>query len=390
MDKTEKSYRNASVIFITVFAILILLPAIFINTKEGISEEEHRELAGFPTIRNEEGQWNTQWQKEFENYLYDRIGGRSLFIATAAAAKLGAFHLSPSDIVHAGKDGWYFYTLEDSIGIGRRDYLFPDDWTDQLAKNQQALSDYYQRKGADYFYMPIPGKPSVYPEFIGGGDFSTGSTIIDQVTAALREQTDVRVIEIKDALLGSKSEGQLFLKQDFHWDTLGSYIAYERILEEMNASFVTKDAAPIAVSIGEANYGPGEVSGYFGNILPDEYAPDVAFEVHSRQITSGDYFDRISELCRDAGLPTRALDHEIDVLENPRAEYGTLLIYGDSQSLLHRKLPLYLAEHFKTVVRVGNIPDTYEPLDDFVQPDVVLYERIERQIAIEYTVPSFR
>jgi hypothetical protein len=386
MKQTDKATRNVNVIFIVVFAALLLFPAVLIDTKGTVSEEEHRKLAEFPSIRTEDGQGNDRWQTEFSDYLYDRIGWRRPFISTASAIKLGAFRLSPNEMVHVGRDGWYFYTYENNIEIGRGAYLFSDDWLSIMAENQQDLRNYYREKGVPYYFMPVPGKPSVYPEFIGGGDFAPGLTLIDQVTQTLREKTDVPVVEVKDALLRNKEKGRLFLKQDFHWDALGSYSAYACILEEMNAGGTLKGAAPVSMRVEEADYGPGEVGGYFGNILPDEIAPDVIWERHSRQVTQGDYYDRIGELCRDADVPSRVQDHEIEILENPDAAYGTLLLYGDSQSLIARKLPLYLAEHFQTVVRIGKMDGPYAPLDAFVQPDAVLFERIERELSVLYTI----
>ena len=388
MDEKSKSNKYVSIVFIICFVALIVLPGLLLDRKTSISEEEHRYLTEFPAFVDASGQVNSQWKDGFADYLYDRIGLRRQFISTAAITKMEFLHISPNEIIHVGKDGWYFYTLQGGVEIARGEYFFTEDYLDVLLENHQAISDYYASKGCEYYFMPLPGKPTVYPEYLSGGKFSTRKTLIDQVNETLNERTTVNTIEVKESFINNKDKGQIFLKQDFHFDTLGSYLAYECILKKMNETGFMNGASPIPTSMVDANYGPGEVSGYLGNILTDEIAPDVTFTMNSRQITDGEYYDRIAEICYEAKSQGCTLDREIGILENPDAEYGTVLIYGDSQTMLERKLPQFLAEHFKTVVRVGNIPDIYGPLDDFVKPDVVIIESIERQISTLYTIPK--
>ena len=388
MEKQDKIKRKVNIIFVLVFAMLIILPGILLDSRSSISEEEHRYLTEFPAIVNEDGRLNDEWKEGFAGYLYDRLGLRAQFISTAAVTKLDILRMTPSDIIHVGKDGWYFYAFQNGIDIGRGEYYLSEEYLNILLENHQAISEYYASKGCEYYFMPLPGKPSIYPEYLNVGNFTLGETVIDQFTTTLNEQSSVNVIEVKESFVNNKDKGHIFLKQDFHVNTFGSYLAYECILKEMNKTGFMNGALPIPIVVEDANYGPGEVSGYMGNILFDEYSPNVLFTMHSQQVTSGEYFDSVNKICEEALTPNRILNLDIGIFENPGAEYGTLLIYGDSQTMLERKLPQYLAEHFKTVIRVGNKPDIYEPLDNFVKPDVVIIESIERQISKTYTVPK--
>ena len=375
--------------FVVVFCLMIVVPALLANRQEdAVSAAEQRYLADFPSAAVIRDEGLAVFRDAFVLALQDRIGLRDAFVRTADAARLYALRQSPSPLVRVGKGGWYFYTGYDNIEIGIGSFMFADGFLSQYTEKQQKVSDYYAGKGIPYFFMPTPSKASVYPEYLPG-DVPVQRTLIDQVTDALAAGTDVNVIGIKDYLIGNKGRGQLYFRQDFHWDTLGSFLAYERIVQELDKAGVLDGAVPIEAEVRDFDYGPGEVSGYFGGILPDEYAPDVVWEAKARKVESGGMYERIKDVCdQGAIVNTRVLASTLAVYENPGAEGGTLLVYGDSMMSEQRKIPAYLAEHFSLVVSVGRIPNVYEALDDEVRPDAVLFQRSERYLGSEFMVPG--
>ena len=376
------------IVFIVCFALMISVPTVLINTKSGvISEEEKRDLNDFPVPAEYKADDILWFRNHFVAALQDRIGFRTEFVRTAGAAKLYALRLSPSSQVRMGKDGWYFYTKEKNIEIGMGTYKYPDEFLSEVAENQQALSDYYKKKGVPYFFVPTPSKSSVYPEYLPG-DYHVRQTVIDQVTETLQSRTDVKVVMVKDHLVNNKDKGRLFFKQDTHWNTLGPYFAYGRVLEEMNRAGVLDGAQPIGVELQEKNFGSGEFSNYFGGILPDEYALDTVWAPSARKIEDGELYDRIYAIC-EAGYihGERQLTYNLSMYENPGAEGGTLLIYGDSMTDSRLKFPLYFSEHFRFVVNVGRLPNIYEPLEDELKPDVVLWQRTERYLDVLFYDP---
>jgi len=388
-DNTAKIKRRVNTAFILAFVLLILFPVFLINhDKNSISVAEQRVLVNFPPGSEVVTKGFSQFRTDFTSGLQDRVGLRNVFVGVAGATKLYTLRQSPNDIARIGKDGWYFYTGDHNIEIGTGAYKFTDEWLSMIDENQQVMSNYFQKKGAVYFFMPSPAKPSIYPEYLPG-DYQVQNTVIDQVTDSLQNNTEVNVIAVKDYLVKNKGLGRLYLKQDFHWDTLGSYLAYEQIIQEMNKVGVLDNAKPISMNIQGKNYGRGEVSNYFGGILPNEYAPDVVWDAHATEITSGEEYEQLKSLCEKGFLEGhRLLDRNFTVYKNPSAEGGTLLIYGDSQMVNERKIPAYLAEHFKLVVNVGGTPNIYEALDDAVKPDVVVFQRSERYLSLLFTVPG--
>jgi hypothetical protein len=321
---------------------------------------------------------------DFSAWLKDNVGFRAEFIKTTAWMKLYAFHSSPTSQIHMGKDGWYFYTLDQNLDIAKGEYTLTDDMLKTIAANQQKINDYYKTLGVDYFLMLTPSKVSIYPEYIKGY-YTIRETPVDILKKYLEAHTDVKVISPKQTLLDHKNKGKLFLQQDLHWTTLGSYYAYQHIVKELNAD-VMQDK-PIDVNVGEMDYGPGEVAGMFGDfeILPHETAPYVYWDQNGKYLEKGEYYDHIKAICEED--KTHDLLLSLAVLENPKANYGRLLIYGDSQISTPKLIPNYMSEHYKEVVNVGISPAINTTLDEYVKPDTVIFSCSERYINIRLLEP---
>jgi hypothetical protein len=372
-------------VFLCAFLLALVLPMFFINTQANkISATENRRLSNFPLVFDESGKLNHGLRLSFISWLNDNIGFRSEFVKIYATIKFKFFRISPSPLIHIGKDGWYYYTGDQNIEIARGTYYLPDEMLETIAYKQKLVNQYYTNKNIDYFLITLPSKSSIYPEYVQES-YHIRETPVDIVEHYLKNENNFHVINPKKYQFSHKDKGKLFLKQDFHWTSLGSYYAYAYIIETLSAAgAIPKNTTPVEIVIAERNYGTGEVAAYLGctGLLSDETAPDVQWDKHGIILDSGEYFDKIMDICNRDGR-----FHYPCILENPNAENGTLLIYGDSQFMPGRNIPQYFAEHFKTVVYAGIDPHINQELEDFVKPDIVLYETVERYI--NYRLPYF-
>lgn len=365
------------IFYIIGFLLIIALPVFTINRIDGLmSDTENRYLASFPAIFNQDGTLSDSLKDGFESWLSDNIGLRSHFVELAATIKVKVFHQSTSEKVVIGRDGWYFYTLDNNLEIASGEYPLTETMLKEIADMQQAISDYYKSNGVEYILALTPSKASVYPEYIGGANYTVGSSPCDIVEEYLNEHTDVCVVNLKTANVAAKEESQQFLKTDTHWTQQGSYTAYCALLEKLNARNVVQ-AAPVKVQFSEDAV-RGEFSAMLGarNILPLETVPIAQWEQHAEQVKDGEWFDSIEKLCKQNA---DAKPYETIVLKNPAAQDNTMLIYGDSQWMVTRKLPLLLAEHFGNVVSIRMRSPNIE-MDQAVIPDVVVFTCSERQI----------
>jgi hypothetical protein len=372
--------KKLQIAFVAAFFAALIIPIMFINNDaNAVSATEKRTLASFPSVFGSDGTANLNFQKEFEAYLNDRIGLRSEFSVMNARVKLYALRMSPNNTVHVGIDGWYYYTLYSNLEIAKGTYPLTDSDLHTISTNQQLINNYYVNEGIKYSLLLTPSKASIYPEFIGQDQYAVRETPVDLIRDDLAK-TEVPVISPKQTMLRNKDKGQLFRKTDTHWTTLGAYYAYTDIIGQMNR-FGMRDK-PIEVTINTQSYSNGDLAGLMGdvNLLPVEYAPDVSWQSRVLDVTSGSFYDEVSKIVNP--------DYESSyfaVFENRQAQYGTLLLYGDSQEMPHLKLPPLLAEHFQRVVYVGIIPEINLSLEAVVKPDYVIFACSERNINLWLT-----
>lgn len=372
-----KKEKLISGIMVFAFLLILFAPIFTLNRIKGaISENENRKLAEFPQIFDESGALSEGLKSGFETWLNDNIGFRDLFLDIAAQIKVHGFHISTSDKVHIGKDGWYFYTLDNNLEIASGEYPLTEDTLKDIAEKQQAISDYYQTQGTEYILVLTPSKASVYPEYIGGADYQVGTSPCDIVEDYLREHTDVQVINVKPANVAGKKDGQQFLKTDTHWSELGSYTAYREILTQLNDLEILNNE-PIQVKFEKANV-RGEFSAMLGSktVLPMETTMSAEWDMQSQFIDEGSCFEAIDQLCKN---DNDAQNYDTIVLQNDSVEQRTLLIYGDSQWRIERNIPQLLAEHFHKVVSI-RMRSPNIGMDQTVQPDVILFGCSERYI----------
>ena len=94
----KSGYKIFLTLFVAVFFAISVVPILEIDTKSEFSQE-NRKLAIFPQ------EFNTNFPKDFEKYLNDRLGFRNEFVRTYKKAMYYGFNVSPSSSIVVGKDG---------------------------------------------------------------------------------------------------------------------------------------------------------------------------------------------------------------------------------------------------------------------------------------------
>ena len=202
-----------SVVFILLFAALLLVPVFTFNRESGVvSATENRVLADFPALRDSAGKLRGEALSGINDWLSDHIGLRDLFLDAYVGVKYRLLGVATTDRVHLGKKGWVFLTANQNIEIGTGSELLSGEELRRIAERQQTLAGEYAARGVSYVLLLTPSKASVYPEYLSVGSGETGCTMCDQLTEYLRANTDVAVINAKESLLAAKDSGQLYYK----------------------------------------------------------------------------------------------------------------------------------------------------------------------------------
>ncbi len=363
-----------SIVVVLLFILLLLLPVVFVKRSGAErSQQENRMLAAYPVLVQEDGSLNQEFFNELEKWFDDHIGFRNTLMTLYANIKLHVFHQSPSEQVHIGKDGWYFFTPNQNIEIAKGTYLGLDErYLQTICEQQTYIRDKLSEQGIEYVLVLPNSKVSIYPEYLRGGNYSVIKTPTDIVTEYLEAHTDIRVIQFKDALLEAKKDEQTFYKTDTHWNEYGVYIACSRIIDNLNEWGLLN--TPITkVSFREGSY-LGELGAIMGDskLLGVESCPkSIITDPKAERISSGERWDSCTKLMKYNGWQMNVYMYENAACAGPK-----ILMFGDSM-FINQNAEEILAESCSEFTYVWNTNIRQEFIDLF-QPDIVVFEITER------------
>ena len=364
-----------NLLIVTLFVLLIALPLITVEWKgNDYSEAEKRMLAPFPTLLQEDGNWNSNAGRETKAWLEDHIGFRAQLVQLSASIKLKLFHQSPSDRVHIGNDGWYYYTQDENLQIATGKYTFTDNVLEQILENHLAIQKKLEARGIEYMILLPTSKVSVYPEYMRYGSGEIRETPVDIVADYLEANSDLKVVRLKEPLLEAKKTQQVFFKTDTHWTQAGAYAAYREIIKRMNGWGLC-GTDPVDVRFDEAEY-VGEFGAMMGIDLPAEKTLNtVILEQNAVKNQESEKYNKFKTAIEAEGIYNPCYYYENTSVPGP-----SVMMYGDSMFGSWNATEL-LAENFSEFsyiwdrnIRLG--------LLDTMNPDIVIYELTERYLNV--------
>lgn len=373
-----KKHGIGNIILLLGAALLLLLPLAKINLVSGkISESENRVLASFPSLIGEDGKLTEQYFSKFKSWFNDNIGFRTDYVALNGWLQYNVLHHSPSSKVEIGKDGWMFYTLDNNVDMAKGAYPnFGSDILQLTCERQTRIQEKLAEKGIDYVLVLPASKVSIYPEYIASADCQVRETPSDLLAAYLKENSNVNVIKLKDALLKEKENHQLYFKTDTHWNDWGAYTAYREIITQLNAMGLC-DAQIAEVSVEEGTY-KGEFSAMMGNrnLLPEEKCPETVI----RNPTSHSIADQEPAVSIQNLLLSQNNHNPFYAYENPtREDQPSVLLFGDSL-FAYWTMPELFAESFSRFSYIWNNYEIDENIIDLFEPDIVICTIGERYL----------
>jgi hypothetical protein len=112
-----------------------------------------------------------------------------------------------------------------------------------------AMEDFRDRlkaRGIELLLVPIPGKPSIYPEMLWHGIKGQPSSPTLALLDDLRER-GFQVADLFHPLLAAKAAGapQLYLKRDTHWSPQGMQVAAEALADRIKRMIPDPDTAAV-------------------------------------------------------------------------------------------------------------------------------------------------
>ncbi|MEJ0056479.1 MAG: hypothetical protein WDN75_12995 [Bacteroidota bacterium] len=366
--------RFLNVIMVTSFLIIIFFPLLDEGFGLHLDKSENTEkriLASRPNFSLESIE---VFPSRYENYYNDNFSFRNSLVRLNSGITSKAYDLSAIPDVLIGKEGWLYY-ISKSQGNSREDYmgrLRVENFTlDSIKKKLERRSNYLNSRGIKFLVAVAPDKHSVYPDFIPSNVGKKGKfqTRLNQITNYLKANSSVQILDLRDALVDSRKTEPLptFKKTDTHWNYLGGFIAYQRIMEALN--MVPKSKTDFKWD----QQGPGEGLDLAG------------------MLGASEEFKELNEVTFTPLFKNDLVVNEIKEYEKPLLG-KVLRVFNNDQSLpkllmFHDSfggaiLP-FLPHHFRESVFVTEsavfVTDLYSTaVIEKEKPDVVIMEMVER------------
>lgn len=239
MKMKKLSYK----IFITVFAMILVLPTVvqlIAGEAANKSEFENRNLAEFPKLSA--ATYKT-FSEDFNTWYDDHLPLRNQLIFMNASVDYHVFKDSPSDTVVLGKNNWLFYGEDVAHCLGR-DELSEGQINDIVRKVKNA-KNVLKSQGMDFVLYIVPDKGRVYTEYVPDyvNKYRAQENSTDALLLALKkaceEDSELKVIFPYDEISAYKDDNPaqtLYGKCDTHWNTMGAYIGAEGFLKAVGES----------------------------------------------------------------------------------------------------------------------------------------------------------
>lgn len=148
-----------SAAFVSVFCVLLALPASKLNT-ENASKAEKRDLAQAPRVFPKGRGFNLHFGRDFDSWLQDRFLLRTQLVRAyiRTVAKLNGNIMENGTAVMNQENGWMFF----------KSFLNqqtpPEAQMDEWADNLRYLQQFCETHGITPYLLICPGKESVYAE----------------------------------------------------------------------------------------------------------------------------------------------------------------------------------------------------------------------------------
>lgn len=238
MDRIRSGQKMENLALVLFFLAAIALPLCrqFSAREEGTETIEARKLAALPPLRWKASSLNL-FPEKFEAYFADHFGFRSTLLRLANRLKSEWFGVSSSPDAVIGKDGWLYYSGDNSFDSFRGARQLT---TNELEGWRQALErrqEWAAARGVHYVFVLVPEKQTIYPEFVPARYRRLRSrTPLTQLVEYMAAKSVVDVIDLRKSLQAAKAGEQVYYKIDTHWNGAGAYAAYRQILERLSHS----------------------------------------------------------------------------------------------------------------------------------------------------------
>ncbi|MCR4741141.1 MAG: hypothetical protein K5886_12890 [Lachnospiraceae bacterium] len=235
-------HKISNVIFISIFMLILILPAVFINRKsEQISVIDNEILPEWPGFDARLSNIDS-----IEKYVNKRIGFREQMISSYIVLNDRLFHVMVHPLFMYGKQGHIFF--KDDAYIRAYQRLNTDkEWLDSFTGFLKDTDAYLKSKDIKFLYYLCPDKKTIYSEYFPDCiHVNENNTPVIEYLENNLEKTEVEYIIPVDELLKAKQSEVVYnrLYDATHWNEDGAFLGHELIDEKVQEWF--DDVPPLS------------------------------------------------------------------------------------------------------------------------------------------------
>ena len=359
--------------FCLLFVALLALPFSLSNFKKNqVSELDNTYL---PEIDWSEEVSARERISQLENYLDMRIGLRSLALDGYVRLNASLFGLMDHPTYMYGKEGHVFYKTANYL-LDYQHLNLDQPWAEHFSGWMQVFSDMAHAQGAEFYYLLIPDKKTVYSEYFPSGFNVLGElSRTDQVLAEL-EKTDVDWFYCLDLLLEAKKTMPVAnVKYDAgHWNENGAFVVLQAQIDRMRVR--NPEIPPLRAEEFVID------TEHMDSLQTSHFPIDEDVPRYTRSRTTAVEDKAWLKEHLTGAERENYCTHYVDP-EHP--ELPRLLVIHDSY-LMHEEK--FFLGHFSEVTFLHRYnltgPQVFARYLENIQPDIVLYENPERSFEIRF------
>ncbi len=355
---TKKTMKKPlSILYICAFFALCIIPVAFMFPGIQGPSSEKRDLAPPPVVYDENGV-NYKLPGDISDYFSDHFGLRNYYVTGYAALNYYTLNSSSNEKVIAGKDGWLFFneTVRDYLG---KDLMTPVQIA-HIKKTLELQKEYLDSQNVAFIFTLAANKNSLYGEYMPPWYVKASPNSNRQLLAESLKGSDVIYADLYGALLAHKGEGQLYHKQDTHWNNFGALVGYRELLRNVQNE------------VKGFEFDPYENTKYE---IKKEFSGDLAgMLLPSAELKDDQYVYDIGTNYKP-DKPIRSPE-AMDIITRSKVNDHRLLIFRDS--FANALIP-YVSNAFGVVEYSRVFPYDFRLMQK-EKPDVVIEQIVERNL----------
>lgn len=351
-------------LYIVVFVIILISPVLvsFFDIKIDTTVTEKRKLTKKPTL-----QLSKEYPKKFEQYFNDNFGLRPLLINWNSKVKLDYFKISPKPkLALFGKEGFMFFNVQpDAYQSYSNLNIIDNNKLEDVYQKQVKIKATLEAKNIKYVLGFFPNKHTVYKEnlpLVMKMQITKDMSLADQLVAYFRAR-QFPLVDVRKELIEAKTENQLYLKLDTHWNSYGAFVGYNAFCNQTFNSLGLTPFEKYNFAISFEKEQKGDLTKLLGinetNFFSDMVPNFVLKDPNKRY-----------EILETNGYPKETVITKNKYCGNLK----TALIFRDSYTTA---LIQFLSLHYYKVIYIPNEQIDME-LVERTKPDVVISLSVER------------